>query len=523
MKIFTRLLLLFLLVAVMPLALFGYLNLQQDEITLRKAVLDRMSDLADKKAIQVKSYLAERVQDVRLLVRGASVYGAIERLSGKYAAGSQAALAYAAEDALTRQYFARYVEESGQFYDLFLITPQGELVYSQKHESDFATNLITGPYRDTQLAQAFRAVRMTLEPVISGYEFYAPSQAPAMFIAAPVMVGGQFKGVFAVQLGNELLYRVATDATGLGLSGEVSFARRDGDGALYTTPLKYRNDAAMKLRLNRQQLKMTPMYDALSGSSDEGVKQDYRGKSVVAAWRYLPELAWGMVVKVDADEVFSSIRQQRVLMLQTLFGFLLFAGLLAYYFSRQISDPLEGMARTADEVARGNLDKRADESAPGELGLFARAFNRMAKNLQELYLLLEDRVEERTRELNVTNEQLQEEIIEREHIEVALRDSQEHLRASLEEVRNLAFYDTLTRLPNRRLLLDRMSLALSVSARSRQYGALLFLDMDRFKMLNDTLGHDYGDLLLVEVAQRICDCVREVDTVARMGGMSSWC
>lgn len=87
-----------------------------------------------------------------------------------------------------------------------------------------------------------------------------------------------------------------------------------------------------------------------------------------------------------------------------------------------------------------------------------------------------------------------------------------------EEIYNLAFYDALTRLPNRRLLLDRFHLALSVSARSRHYGAVLFLDMDKFKMLNDTLGHDYGDLMLIKVAERIQSCVREVDTVARLGG-----
>lgn len=87
-----------------------------------------------------------------------------------------------------------------------------------------------------------------------------------------------------------------------------------------------------------------------------------------------------------------------------------------------------------------------------------------------------------------------------------------------EEIRNLAFYDVLTGLPNRRLLMDRLRSALSVSARSNRYGALLFLDMDKFKMLNDTLGHDYGDLLLVEVARRIQSCVRKADTVARLGG-----
>ncbi|MHB1115469.1 bifunctional diguanylate cyclase/phosphodiesterase [Sideroxydans sp.] len=87
-----------------------------------------------------------------------------------------------------------------------------------------------------------------------------------------------------------------------------------------------------------------------------------------------------------------------------------------------------------------------------------------------------------------------------------------------DEIRGLAFYDALTQLPNRRLFMDRLHNAIAASARNGDFGALLFIDLDRFKVLNDTLGHDYGDLLLIEVAERIKRCVREVDTVARLGG-----
>jgi len=87
-----------------------------------------------------------------------------------------------------------------------------------------------------------------------------------------------------------------------------------------------------------------------------------------------------------------------------------------------------------------------------------------------------------------------------------------------DEIKHLAFYDPLTRLPNRRLLLDRMQQALASSARNGRAGALLFIDLDNFKTLNDTLGHDIGDLLLQQVAQRLASCVREGDTVARFGG-----
>ena len=86
------------------------------------------------------------------------------------------------------------------------------------------------------------------------------------------------------------------------------------------------------------------------------------------------------------------------------------------------------------------------------------------------------------------------------------------------EIEQLAFYDPLTGLPNRRLLTDRLQLAMAFSVRTGRFGALLFIDLDHFKTLNDTLGHDMGDLLLQQVAQRLKDCVRKVDTVARLGG-----
>ena len=87
-----------------------------------------------------------------------------------------------------------------------------------------------------------------------------------------------------------------------------------------------------------------------------------------------------------------------------------------------------------------------------------------------------------------------------------------------EAVEHLAFYDPLTDLPNRRLLSDRLQQAQASFARTGKEGAILFIDLDNFKALNDTQGHDVGDLLLVQVAKRLKACVREGDTVARLGG-----
>lgn len=119
--------------------------------------------------------------------------------------------------------------------------------------------------------------------------------------------------------------------------------------------------------------------------------------------------------------------------------------------------------------------------------------------------LLAVRIRERNlRALFLAKQALQEEVVERKKME--------------DQVLQMAFHDLLTNLPNRRLLDDRLHQALAASKRTGRFGAVMFLDLDNFKPLNDTHGHAVGDLLLVEVARRLKACVRDLDTVGRFGG-----
>lgn len=118
--------------------------------------------------------------------------------------------------------------------------------------------------------------------------------------------------------------------------------------------------------------------------------------------------------------------------------------------------------------------------------------------------------------LTITGIRLAEEE-EEEELLVVVEDITE-LRAQAAHIEQLAFYDPLTGLPNRSLMRDRLQQALAHSTRHKTQGAILFIDLDNFKTLNDTKGHNIGDLLLIEVAKRLQDCVRSFDTVARLGG-----
>jgi diguanylate cyclase (GGDEF)-like protein/PAS domain S-box-containing protein len=129
---------------------------------------------------------------------------------------------------------------------------------------------------------------------------------------------------------------------------------------------------------------------------------------------------------------------------------------------------------------------------------------RMQEELLQAREELEQRVLERTAELSTANAQLQDEIFERMQAE--------------QRIWHIAHHDALTGLPNRALLHDRLAQALVQAERNRGRLAVMFLDLDRFKSINDTLGHEVGDELLKEVAQRVRAAVRAADTVARLGG-----
>lgn len=130
--------------------------------------------------------------------------------------------------------------------------------------------------------------------------------------------------------------------------------------------------------------------------------------------------------------------------------------------------------------------------------------NQELERFKDYSVTLIRKLHEKTLELEKANENLK-------------KDIARHKLAE-DKIQHLAYYDLLTNLPNRRLLIDRLQHTLASRARNQNYGAILFLDLDHFKTINDTKGHSVGDLLLIEVATRLQTCVREGDTLARLGG-----
>jgi len=345
-------------------------------------------------------------------------------------------------------------------------------------------------------------------------------------------------------------------------TGETLLVTRDGDDVLFLNELRYRKDTALKLRL--------PIKDSAGGHIIPTVEMlgkgyygaleafDYRGKPTLAFNVDIPDTSWGMVVKMDTDEVLEHVRRLQLIVWLVAAFFILGAGIILWTWWKKQKIERVAHQKLADVAMDLRISAIAFETNEAivitdchpKILRVNQAFQditgytaaevigrnpsmlRAEKKPKAFY---EEIWETIFREGTWSGEMLD----KRKNGEVfpawmtitavtapdgtltnyvgSFSDITERKKAE-EDINRLAFFDPLTDLPNRRLLLDRLQHAMATGARSGRYGAIMFIDLDNFKVINDTKGHDCGDLLLVEIARRLQSCVREGDTVARLGG-----
>ena len=420
-----RLLLGYLLVAVLPLTGLAAFYLAAFESSLRETVLASMVTIADKKADQIDRYTAERLADARLLSQRNLIRHGLASLEHAYRTTGLRSPAYETS-ARPLQNDLNISYEAGNFYNFLLMDTAGNVIFSLRNESDLGTNLQSGVYRDTELAKGFNLTLQSLQTRLSGFAHYAPSGRPAAFLTAPVLDGGTVIGVLALELDVRKLESVTADRTGLGRTGETVLAQRDGNEAFYTGPLRHVQDAAYRYRVPLQ-VAAVPMQKALAGNHGHGIVRDYAGIECVAAWRYLPALRWGMVVKIDSAEALAPAAHLRHITYLALALFLLLSGSAAYLLGRGLSRPIRNLTRVADRIAAGDLSERAPQENIKELGRLAHAFNHMTDELAEAQHTLEAQVEARSHELRKLS-MLQSAILDKAGALVVVLDREGHIR-----------------------------------------------------------------------------------------------
>ncbi|MBL4775894.1 MAG: cache domain-containing protein, partial [Mariprofundus sp.] len=243
-SIFGEFMLLLIVVAIPFLLAIGWYVLSSFEQFSTEQQLQSLTTLAEEKASTINRYIDDHADRVETLAMMPVMQAALPAFATAFQQGVDST-AYHQANRSYGAFFERYLAH-WNYYDLFLIDAQGNIVYSIKHEADFATNLNSGAYRDTGLAQVFNESRHFLQSNNSTFAYYAPSDAVAAFVAMPVVADGKMIGVIALQFDTDAFYAVINNLIGLGQTGEVVVGQVVDGQILLTAPLRHDRELAFK-------------------------------------------------------------------------------------------------------------------------------------------------------------------------------------------------------------------------------------------------------------------------------------
>ncbi len=340
--------------------------------------------------------------------------------------GSQYSRVHSKYHPVIRDYQKRF-----GYYDIFLIDAQtGHVVYSVFKEIDFATNLLTGPYKDTNFARLFKETQNATDNELSrliDYEFYTPSfDEPASFIASPIFDGDMEIGILVFQVPISEINRVMTGNykwkdEGLGESGETyivgsDYRMRNESRFIIEEPDRYfellEEVYTDKEVINRikshstsimlQEIHSEAVDDALRGNTNTKVIDDYRGIPVLSS--YIPlkieDVNWVMVSEIDKSEAFSSLYVIGNRLFLITIAISVLGTIIAFSISEDISRPILQLVKCADDISRGNFSRKIDIIQKDEIGKLASSFNKMTDNLIEANVQKKQALMESTRQKN---------------------------------------------------------------------------------------------------------------------------
>jgi methyl-accepting chemotaxis protein WspA len=379
----TRLLLGFLAISLIPCLLATILTTLIARRSLESTVRDRILMLSGAKTIQLENFIRERRGDAAIMGHSPEVVALVTQIEAVLKTAQVGSPEYQQVAGKARPILANFATTYG-YPNIHLANFDGVLLVSLKPEFEPGSSLMTGPLKDTALGELVVRARTLLQSVLSDYSILPGRREPAGFIGAPVFKDGVAVGLVIFEFGNQEVFRVFRDYTGLGETGETQAALRSGDGLTFVTPLRHDPAAAFRTHIQLGGPKGVAMQRGVQGYRGYGEVVDYRGKLVVAAWSYLPSFRWGLVVKQDHAEAFDLINLQRLAAVVLLGVTSVCVTIVALLSAKALSRPIRDAAAVAERVASGDLTARVTTRATGEIGKLLEAVDTMIEDLRSL-------------------------------------------------------------------------------------------------------------------------------------------
>jgi PAS domain S-box-containing protein len=366
----------------------------------------RLNDLSVFRAERIEAYFAGLKADIQIaqgfyiIKKNLSV---LNRVSNKE--NNPEFVAY--KKALAVQ--LEHMQSVSDMSDIMLVLPSGKVVYANRtlhYSKDFSQGL------DVE-RKAFERGRngVYLSEI---YLDKTEDNRCEMLVTAPATdFNGVFRGIIAFEVDMTPIYKIIQDVTGLGSTGEVLIGRKTGDKVEFLNPLRHDPQAALVRKAAVGDVTSFPIQQAVQGKTGSGIAIDYRGKQVIAAWRYIPSMDWGLVAKIDTSEAFSDVISLRNLVLMILLIVFVLTGIMSFSIAQSISGPITLLMKGAAIIGGGNLDHKVGMKLNDEIGQLSRSFDKMTHDLKTTLASRDD---------------LNREVEIRKKSEDALRESEERFR-----------------------------------------------------------------------------------------------
>ncbi|MBK1986115.1 HAMP domain-containing protein [Sphaerospermopsis aphanizomenoides BCCUSP55] len=394
-KLVNKLLLWFLLIALVPLSIVTSIQYYIARNSLTKEVNNNLISIADSKANFLDFYINEKQKNAAIIAQIPNIIDAAEKYQTAFNENGINAQKYQQIDQQYRQFITNYLDIFG-YSDILLISQSGNTIFSINNGKEEGKNYYKGTYKNSEIAKVFDRAKTLMQVEISNFTYYTSKHEPTAFIAAPIFKNNLIIGVVVVQLNNQEFNKVVNDYTGLGKSGETIVSSLVDERIIFTAPTRHDPQAAFKRKINISDNKFNPLYQANQGIKGNDITIDYRGQKTIAAWRYLPSLNAGLLVKMDVAEVFTPLKTLHNIVIILGSITLLLVTLAAIIVARSISQPVVALTQVVQEFAQGNLKKQASVLSDDEIGQLELSFNRMAAQLETSFQTIQEREQELT-------------------------------------------------------------------------------------------------------------------------------
>jgi len=397
----------FLAIASIPLLFVSILTFSNYKKSLETNRLSQLRDITAYKADKIETYFA----GVKLNIEIAQGFYNIKKnfpVLLKFADDSNNPEYITAREPLDTQ-LSQMLSVLSYVSDIMLVSPAGRVIYANR-PGHYYRDVSNAPTEAERHAFISGKDRICFSDVY--FDKYEDNRYE-MLVTAPISdFNNVFIGVIALEIDMTPLYRIIQDNTGLGITGESVVGKKIGDEVMYLSPLKYEPNAALNRRITIGSKVAIPIQNAALGKTGSGIAVDYRGKTVIGAWTYLPSLDWGLVAKIDTDEAFADVINLRNLAAIILLIIIVLSSITAFSIAHSISEPIKRLSEGAGIIGSGNLDYKVATAHKDEIGQLSRTFDKMTGDLKQTL---------------ASRDELNREIAERKKAEESLRESKKDL------------------------------------------------------------------------------------------------